>query len=93
MSNIKSVLSEFLRDNFYIPDGQSIPDDASLRDLGVVDSTGVLEIVSFIEQKFEIRVEDSELLPENLDSVDAICAFVEHKRARELELLGVEGAA
>ena len=82
MKDLKASLRGFIRKNFYMPDGQQLPDDASLRDLGVVDSTGVLELVSFLEQEHGIVVDDAELLPENLDSVDAIAAFVEKKRAR-----------
>ncbi len=81
MTDVRKSLRAFIRANFYLPDGQELPDDASLRDLGVVDSTGVLELVSFLEQEHGIVIEDSELLPENLDSVDAIAAFVEKKRA------------
>lgn len=79
MNDIRQSLRRFIRTNFYIPDGQELADDASLRDQGVVDSTGVLELVSFLEQEHGIVIEDSELLPENLDSVDAITAFVEQK--------------
>ncbi len=82
MTGIEQSLRAFIRENFYIPDGQAPPGDASLRDLGVVDSTGVLELVAFLEQEHGIVIEDSELLPENLDSVNAIAAFVERKRAR-----------
>lgn len=80
MNEVKSAVTAFVRDNFYIPDGDAIADDASLRDLGVVDSTGVLEVVSFLEGKYAIHIEDSELLPENLDSIDAIARFVDRKR-------------
>lgn len=81
MTDVRQSLRAFIRTNFYLPDGQELPDDASLRDLGVVDSTGVLELVSFLEQEHGIVIDDSELLPENLDSVNAIAAFVEKKRA------------
>jgi acyl carrier protein len=58
--------------------------DTSLRDLGIVDSTGVLEVVSYIEREHGILVADSELLPENLDTVDAIAEFVARKRAQKV---------
>jgi acyl carrier protein len=48
-------------------------------DLGVVDSTGVLEIIGFLEQAFGLKVEDDEIVPANLDSIDRIVAFVERK--------------
>jgi acyl carrier protein len=47
---------------------------------GLIDSTGILEVVSFIEEKFGIRVEDDELLPENLDSVRRLADFIVRKR-------------
>ena len=53
---------------------------ASLLDHGVIDSTGVLEVIAFIERRFEIRVDDEEILPENLDSVARISAYVQRKR-------------
>lgn len=81
MDPIKQSIAEFVRGNFYVPDADALADDASLRDLGVVDSTGVLEVVSYLEQEYGIRIEDSELLPENLDSIGAIARFVERKRA------------
>jgi len=84
MKDIEQSLREFIRTNFYIPDSEVVPDDASLRDLGIVDSTGVLEVVLFLEREHGVTVEDSELLPENLDSIDAIAAFVRRKRAQKV---------
>ena len=52
----------------------------SLLDRGIVDSTGILEVISFLEETFSIRVDDAEILPENLDSVSAIVRFVEKKK-------------
>lgn len=68
----------FFRDNFYV-DGD-IAGDASLLAEGVIDSTGVLELIAFLEESFGITIEDHEMVPENLDSVDAIAAFVGKKR-------------
>jgi len=84
MKDIEQSLREFIRTNFYIPDAEVVPDDASLRDLGIVDSTGVLEVVLFLEREHGVTVEDAELLPENLDSIDAIAAFVRRKRAQKV---------
>jgi acyl carrier protein len=84
MKDIKQPLRAFIRENFYVPDVEPLPDDASLRDLGIVDSTGVLEVVSYIEREHGILVADSELLPENLDTVDAIAEFVARKRAQKV---------
>ncbi|WP_140533086.1 acyl carrier protein [Mesorhizobium sp. B1-1-8] len=71
----------FLASNFYIADVKSLSSTASLLDQGIVDSTGVLEVIGFIEETFGIIVEDSELLPENLDSIQGIAQFIARKRA------------
>ncbi len=56
-------------------------DDDSLLEKGIIDSTGVLELVGFIEENFHVAVKDDELLPENLDSVERLIAFVTRKAA------------
>jgi acyl carrier protein len=70
----------FLTKSFLFSDDPSVLDrEASLLEQGIIDSTGVLELVCFLEQRFGIEVLDEELLPENLDSVKRIVAFVERK--------------
>lgn len=81
MDSVKQSVRKFIHENFYVPDGYVTSDGVSLRDIGVVDSTGVLELIEFLESEFSISVADTEILPENLDSVDAIAAFVDRKRA------------
>ena len=56
-------------------------DDSSFLEDGVIDSTGVLELVGFLEENYEIKVEDEELIPENLDSIKNICVYLETKRS------------
>lgn len=73
---------QFILTSFLFTDDESqLADHASLLEQGVMDSTGVLELVAFLESQFGIAVNDSELVPENLDSVERIVAFVERKRA------------
>ncbi|ESZ45715.1 acyl carrier protein [Mesorhizobium sp. RSR565B] len=72
-------IRSFLVSNFYVSDVKALLDDASLLDQGIVDSTGVLEIIGFIEETFGIIVEDSELLPENLDSIQGIEQYIIRK--------------
>lgn len=55
--------------------------DASFLESGVIDSTGVLELVAFLEEHFQVKVDDEDLIPANLDSVNAITRFVERKCA------------
>lgn len=72
-------IRSFLVSNFYVSDVKALLDDGSLLDQGIVDSTGVLEIIGFIEETFGITVEDSELLPENLDSIQGIEQYIIRK--------------
>lgn len=76
----KDSVRAFLAANFYVGDLAALQDDSSLIDQGIIDSTGVLEVVGFIEQTFGIAVEDSELLPENLDTIQGIAAYVIRKQ-------------
>jgi acyl carrier protein len=78
----KQSVREFVTSNFFVQDAASLTDSASLLDLGVVDSTGVLEIMGFLEGTFGVAVEDDEIVPDNLDSIERIAAFVERKRAK-----------
>ena len=80
--DVRSAIRRFLSENFYVEaDDALLPDDASLLESGVVDSTGVMEVVAFLEEELGVVVEDTELVPENLDSVRAIEALVARKRA------------
>ena len=78
--DIKEQVRAFLTSNFYIADPAALEDGASLLDRGIIDSTGVLEVIFFIEENFDIKVEDSEMLPDNLDSIDRIANFVTRKK-------------
>lgn len=77
---IKETLQEFIAKNFMMGlPAQSLGDADSLLERNIIDSTGVLELVKFLEETFTITVEDRELLPENLDSLGALTAFVSRK--------------
>ena len=77
----RPCIREFLRDCFIL-DGEldTLSDDESFLENGIVDSTGVLELVLFIEETFGINVEDHEVIPANFDSVDRIVAYIAAKR-------------
>ena len=78
--DVKTAVIEFINRNFLMGTSQiRYGENDSLLEKGIVDSTGVLEMVSFIQNTFAITVEDSELVPENLDSVSSIAAFVARK--------------
>lgn len=78
--SITSTVSAFLIDNFRFGDTSvAIVPDESLIEAGVIDSTGVLELVAFLEERFGIAVDDADIEPENLDSLAAIARYVEQK--------------
>jgi acyl carrier protein len=77
---IAQEIKDFVVSNFlYGQDGQSLTSEQSFLENGIIDSTGVLELVAFLEQRFGIAVADRELMPENLDSVQNASAFVTRK--------------
>jgi acyl carrier protein len=77
---------DFVAANFYVADPKSLEDRTSLLDHGIIDSTGVLEVIMFIETTFGVTVEDSEMLPENLDSIERIAAFVARKTSQPVPI-------
>lgn len=78
--DIQEQVRAFVTTNFYVANPTALDNNASLLDQGIIDSTGVLEVIFFIEETFGITVEDSEMLPENLDSIDRIASFVARKK-------------
>jgi len=80
MSDIKSLVRNYIVDNFIMnPDAASFADGDSFLDKHLVDSTGFLELVTFVEETWNLVVEDEEMVPENLDSLDHIDAYVQRK--------------
>lgn len=78
MDNISKV-REFVVENFLFGDGESLQEDTSFMEEGIIDSTGILELVFFLEESFNISVEDHELVPENMDSLLSIAGFIGRK--------------
>jgi len=75
-----AVLRQFIVDNFMIgDDSSSLGADVSLIEQGIIDSTGVLEVVAFVEETFDFEVEDSEVIPENFDTVNCLATYVRRK--------------
>jgi acyl carrier protein len=77
--SVRDKVQRFVLENFYVVDSSRITDEISLLDNGIIDSTGVLEVISFLEGEFGIMVEDEEIVPENLDSIARIAGFVHGK--------------
>ncbi len=76
----KPAIRQFVIDNFLFGEGEGkLKDDESFLDSGIIDSTGVLELVGFLEERFKIVIDSSELVPDNLDSVDRVSTFVQRK--------------
>ena len=79
MSETRDKVRAFVVDNFLFGNADGLKDDSSFLDEGIIDSTGILELVSFLEEEFGIAVEDEELIPENLDSIANVTAYLERK--------------
>ena len=80
MQNIQQELRQFVIDNFLFGQGNGhLRNDDSFLDKGIIDSTGVLELVAFLEEKYHFKIQDRELVPDNLDSINNLVRFVEAK--------------
>jgi acyl carrier protein len=75
MNHVERTVRDFITENFFVEDGD-LDGAASLIGSSVIDSTGVLEIMVFLEETFQIDVPDEDAVPENLDTVDNIVAYV-----------------
>ena len=82
MSNdLRQRIQKFILENYlFSTDPTALGYDDSLLGRGIVDSTGMLEIIMFIEEQLGVAVKDEEMIPDNLDSVNRIAAFVESRR-------------
>ena len=79
MSELKDTIRTFIVENFLFGNNENLEDNTSFLEEGVIDSTGVLELVGFIEEQFAITVEDEELIPENLDSINNVKTYLQSK--------------
>ena len=81
-TDIEQKVRQFITDNFlFREDRAALTDSESLLEAGVIDSTGVLELVAFLESEFGLAVGDAEIVPENLDSISRIVGYVKGKTA------------
>ena len=80
--SIEREVTTFIVDNFLFGNAEDAPEpETSFLETGLIDSTGILELVTFLEEEYEITVADEDLTPENLDSVRNIAGYVERQRA------------
>jgi acyl carrier protein len=78
---IKADIRGFIENNFMMGrDPKDLTESGSLLEMNIIDSTGVLELVSFLEENFNITIEDDELVPENLDTIDRMANFINRKK-------------
>ncbi len=77
--NRAETIRGFVIDNFLFEESEQLKEDTSFLDSGILDSTGLLELVAFIEETYGIRVEDDELIPENLDSISNVVGYLQRK--------------
>jgi acyl carrier protein len=75
-----TVIRNFVIEDFLFGDDQDLERDTSFLESGIIDSTGILELVDYLEATFGITVADEELIPENLDSIDNVLRYLERKR-------------
>ena len=79
--SVKDKVRGYILENYLFSDDPSTHADGdSFLDKGIIDSTGILEVIYFLEDEFNVSVEDDEMIPENLDSVDNIVAFIGKKQ-------------
>ncbi len=80
MELMRTKIRSFIVDTFLFGDGGGLEDAASFQELGIVDSTGILELIDFLEREVGLEIKEDELLPENFDSIELVLAFIERKR-------------
>ena len=81
--SVENKVRDYILENYLFTDDQStLGNGDSFLEKGIIDSTGVLEVIAYLEQEFGVRVEDEEMIPQNLDSVNNIVAFVTAKQAK-----------
>jgi acyl carrier protein len=82
MSSEQAVRGYILQNFLFTDDPSKLSNADSLLGKGIIDSTGALELVNFLEEQFGVKVADDEMVPENLDSVNSIVTFIERKNGR-----------
>jgi len=81
-NEIQKRIREFIVETFLFgEDAEDLKSDDSFLETGLIDSTGILELIQYLEEAFEIEIEDEEMIPENLDSLDNATQFVTRKRS------------
>ena len=87
MTTVEHEVRTFLTENFSLGHLTRLPGNQSLTERGFIDSVGIVEVLSFLETRYEIQISDDETVPENIDTIDNIVRFIGTKR------MALEGAA
>ena len=77
---LNATIRNFIIENFLFEEDENLKEETSFLEGGVIDSTGILELVTFLEETFEFTVEDEEMVPENLDSIANVVKFIQKKQ-------------
>jgi acyl carrier protein len=81
-NHLNSKIRQFILEKFPLARKQELRDSDTLLESGILDSLGVLDLVSFLEQQYSITLNDDDLVPENFQTLERIVAFVERRTAR-----------
>jgi acyl carrier protein len=80
--SIEAQIKDYISKNLlFSSNGFNYPDDASFLEEGIVDSQGVMELVLFVEENFQVQVKDSEIVPDNFDSVSKLTEYIQRKKS------------
>ena len=79
MSDQKKKIKNFIVENFLFGNADGLTDGTSFLEEGIIDSTGILELVTYLEEEFSVKVKDEELIPENFDSINNIATYLNKK--------------
>ena len=80
--SVRAALRRYILENHLFTDDDAALNDAdSFLESGTLDSTGIMELILFLEETFSLKVSDDDMVPENLDSIDSLVAYVERKQA------------
>jgi acyl carrier protein len=86
----EEIVRSFILEQFYVADSAELTVDASLIDTGIVDSMGMLDVIMFLETRMGISISDSDTIPENLETIGRIAAFVERRRMTANGTVGID---
>ena len=82
---IKTGLRKFIKENFLYDNGRELTDDESFLNSGILDSTGIIELITYLEDTYGVKFEDEELIAENFDSVERVARFMEQKVSSQVD--------